>query len=157
MSAGHCAVLERISIEHQEAVRLLTAQARSSRQQRTPHKDPSTGAPLSKSALYEAAVATANDAYALLLIATAEGFMRAYLRSLGVELGRDPKLTMLIDRSRKEFNKRTSRSRIHPSTVAAVHNLREQRNSFAHGRGPGVFPTVDKVARILGRFFAGIP
>ena len=73
MSAVHHDAFARIRMEHEEVVRLLTDEARNSRGEPTHRKDPSTGAPLSTSELYETAVATANEAYALLLIAIAEG------------------------------------------------------------------------------------
>ena len=157
MSAAHYAAFERICIEHHAIVRLLTDEARTARGNRSADKDPATGVPISKSELYESAIITAQDAYALLLIATAEGFMRAYLDAIGVGVGSDLELHELIQRCRKECNDRAGRVTIRPFAEAAVHNLRVQRNTYAHGRGSGVFPSVDRVASSLGRFFADIP
>lgn len=105
----------------------------------------------------EAAIATANDAYALLLIARCEGFMRDYLVSLGIVLEREPKLSSLIDRTRKLFNQSGPRIPIRRDTTQDVHDLREQRNAYAHGYGSSVFPPVARMTVILGRFFDQLP
>ena len=105
----------------------------------------------------EAAIATANDAYALLLIARCEGFMRDYLVSLGIVLEREPKLSSLIDRTRKLFNQSGPRIPIRRDTTQDVHDLREQRNAYAHGYGSSVFPPVAGMTVILGRFFDQLP
>jgi hypothetical protein len=157
MSVAHNNTFERIRIEHEEVVRLLREQARSGGARPARRKDPSTGLPTPRNIVLEGAVASANDAYALLLIATAEGFMRAYLAALGVPLGREPKLNTLIDKCRKECNARSGGTSIHQSTAAEVHSLRDQRNNYAHGVASAVFPTVPRVAMVLARFFDRIP
>ena len=78
MSKAHEAVFDGIRREHDDVVAALREFAKSKRQGLPgyPAFDPSR---------LPAAVATADDAYALLLIATAEGFMRDYLISEGVD------------------------------------------------------------------------
>ncbi len=71
MSAVHRAAFERIKIEYQWVTSLLLSQATG---EPLPMRqmDPNTGKPLSNQELIEAAIATANDAYALLLIANSK-------------------------------------------------------------------------------------
>jgi hypothetical protein len=157
MSQAHKDAFERIKIEHQAVCGLLTQGARKPVAGGFQPKDPSTGAALSARDVMETAVATCNEAYALLLMATAEGFLRRYLDSIGVDLGPEPKLSMLIDKCKKEFNDTDQRLPIHDNAAADLHNLRQQRNNYAHGHGTGVFPPVAAVVTRLGRFFAEIP
>ena len=105
----------------------------------------------------ESALATANDAYALLLIATAERFLRDYLTSQSIALPDDPKLDSLINQSRKVFNKKGPSIPMRLIDVQDMHRLREMRNAYAHGQRRSVFPSVRKVTEMLGRFFDYLP
>src|SRR5207237_6470669 len=96
----HHTAFEAIRREHDDVVAALKTASRSK-------KKGAPGTPAYDPALLEAAIATAGDAYALLLIATAEGFLREYLQSAGVVLPPEPRLSMLIDRSFKELNERS--------------------------------------------------
>lgn len=154
MSHAHKDEFERIRLEHDVVVSFLTSEVRKSQ------KAKSSKLPLSKQALQdnlEASIATANDAYALLLIATAEGFMRSYIDSLGIPLGSEPKLSVLIDRCRKEFKKTEPKIPIRTDIAEEVHDLRKQRNEYAHGYGSGRFPSVGRMVTTLGRFFDQLP
>ena len=105
----------------------------------------------------ESALATANDAYALLLIATAERFLRDYLTSQSIALPADPRLDSLINQARKVFNKTEPSIPIRLIDVQDMHRLREMRNAYAHGQRRSVFPSVRKVTEMLGRFFDYLP
>ena len=98
------------------------------------------------------ALATANDAYCLLLIATAERFLRDYLTSQGI-LPQQPSLNTLINQSVRIFN---AAGPPIPITKSDVH-LRDRRNEYAHGQRTSVFPSVRKVVVMLGRFFDRLP
>jgi len=156
VSYAHKNEFARILQEYEAVASLLSAAVR--RRKRKPGTkmldDPVAAM---DSAVAEAAITTANDAYALLLMARCEGYMREYLMSLGVPLDREPKLSTLIDRTRKEFNRSNPRIPIRPDIAAAVHDLREQRNAYAHGHGTNVFPPVDAMVVTLGRFFDQLP
>src|SRR5579862_9040824 len=109
MSHAHKDEFERIKREHEMVVSLLSSLAKKTKKSKVGQKDRNFGLPFFDPDLLEAAVATANDAYALLLMARAEGFMRSYIDSLGIPLGAEPKLSVLIDKCRKEFNKTSPR------------------------------------------------
>lgn len=156
MSYAHKNEFERIKLEHEAVVALLTAAARHKRR-KAGIKSVDDPAAAMDTDIAEAAIATANDAYALLLIARCEGFMRDYLVSLGIVLEREPKLSSLIDRTRKLFNQSGPRIPIRRDTTQDVHDLREQRNAYAHGYGSSVFPPVARMTVILGRFFDQLP
>lgn len=156
MSYKHKSEFERIKREHKAVVDLLSAAVR--RRTRKPGSrvvdDPVAAM---DSEVAESAKATANDAYALLLMARCEGFMRAYLTTLGIPLEGEPKLSTLIDRTRKEFNRSNPKIPIRSDIAAAVHDLREQRNAYAHGHGSNVFPPLGIMVATLGRFFDQLP
>ena len=103
--------------------------------------------------LIESAITTADDSYALLLLAKSESFMRTYLSNMNITYIREPSLGVLIDRCVKEFNMRNRPSQIYPNTVSQMQKLREQRNNYAHGHGSKVFSDVSTMVKILGRFF----
>lgn len=157
MSHVHLDEFDRIKREHAEVVRLLSSFARKGQKKKPGQKSSLSDLPAFDPIPIEAAIATANDAYALLLIATAERFMRAYLTSQGIPVGAEPKLSTLIDRCRKEFNKTNPRAPIRISDANEVQDLRRQRNEYAHSYGASVFPTIGRVVTILGRFFAPLP
>jgi len=94
MSHAHKDEFERIKREHEAVVTLLSTLAKKRQKVKAGQKGQLSGLPLSDPDLLEAAVATANDAYALLLMARSEGFMRAYIDSLGIPLGAEPKLIL---------------------------------------------------------------
>ena len=83
--------------------------------------------------------------------------MRKYLDLLFVPLGPEPKLSALIDKCRKEFNKTKPKIPIQTDIANEVHNLRVQRNAYAHGYTSSAFPPVARVIIILGRFFDQLP
>jgi len=154
MSHAHKDEFERIRLEHDVVVSFLTSEVRKSQ------KAKSSKLPLSKQALQdnlEASIATANDAYALLLMATSEGFMRAYIDSLGINLGKEPKLRMLIDKCCKEFKKTNPQIPIYSETIRQVRDLCVQRNEYAHGHRLGGFPSIGSMVTTLGRFFDQLP
>jgi hypothetical protein len=157
VSQAHKDAFERVKLEHEAVVSLLRVSAVDKRRRGRPRKDPSSGSPLQERALMETAAAAADDAYALLLIAKAEGFMRSYLAMLGIPLPAEPKLGTLIDQCRKEFNRREARHKIHPDAAAELHDLRRRRNTYAHGEGSSVFPSVGRIVTVLGRFFNDLP
>jgi hypothetical protein len=157
MSAAHTDAFERIKVEHEEVIKALRLAALHSQGRLGHRKDRSSGSPLSRHDLLESAILTADDAYALLLIATAERFMRAYLRSVSVDLPSEPKFSNLIDQCVKQFNSCDPRIPIRSEYAADLHNLRAQRNEYAHGHGASVFPTIGRVAMMLGRFFKEFP
>ena len=71
MSQRHRDGFEAIKLEHGEVTRLLSALARKGARTRTGRRGKLSTLPAFDPAAIEAAVATANDAYALLLSATA--------------------------------------------------------------------------------------
>ncbi|HLV81712.1 MAG TPA: hypothetical protein VKT32_15605 [Chthonomonadaceae bacterium] len=83
MSHVHLDEFDRIKREHPEVVRLLSSLARKGRKKKPGQKSSLTDLPAFDPIHIEAAIATANDAYALLLIATAERFMRVPTRQQG--------------------------------------------------------------------------
>ena len=103
------------------------------------------------------AIVTMGDAYALLLIATAEAFLREYLTSLPVAIGELPKLDMLINKSVRELNARSVGTQVRSDDKLPMHNLRVARNTFAHGHGRSVFPSVGRVQGIVSKFFGPFP
>jgi ferric-dicitrate binding protein FerR (iron transport regulator) len=117
------------------------------------HTNLNLGRPEFDSTRLGAAIATAGDAYALLLVARAEAFMRDYLGSLGTSLGSEPKLSTLIDKSYRELNLRSKGLRIRANEKIEMHNLRVSRNEYAHGHGRSVFPSIPRVETVLSKFF----
>ena len=120
-------------------------------------KKGSPGLPQYDPARLQAAIATAGDAYALLLIATTEAFLREYLTNIAIPIGDEPKLATLIDRSVKALNARSGRTAVRADEKLSMHSLRVARNAFAHGHGRSVFPSVPKVQEIVSRFFGPFP
>jgi hypothetical protein len=157
VSEVHKYKLDEIRREHAEVEALLTFAAQKGQDVSAGAMMKVTGFPAYNAAKIQTAAANANDAYALLMIATAEGFMRAYLDSVGIDYGPEPKLNTLIDRCRREFNLSNPRIKIRIIDADRVHDLRRQRNSYSHGYGTQVFPTVSSVFMTLGRFFANMP
>jgi hypothetical protein len=105
-----------------------------------------------------AAIATAGDAYALLLIATAEAFLREYLAAVGaISVAAEPTLGTVINRAAKELNSRTGRHVIRPADKIPIDDLRAKRNAYAHGHGRSVFPSVPKVEETLCKFLDPFP
>ncbi|MFN3649300.1 MAG: hypothetical protein ACK47B_06930 [Armatimonadota bacterium] len=145
MSQRHQAAFKAIRREYDDVVAALNSAAREKKRGTpgVPHYDPERLA---------AAIATAGDAYALLLIATAEGYLREYLLSIGISLGSEPKLSTLISKSYKEINQRTSSVQLRPSERQEMDDLRVCRNRYAHGHGREVFPSVPRVEGIVSRF-----
>ncbi len=157
MSIVHKVEFERIKREHAEVIALLTLLAKKRQKANAGKKGQLAGVPSFDPDIIETAVANANDAYALLLIAKSEAFMRTYLDSLNVPLGAEPKLSLLIDRCRREFNKQNPKIPIRTDAAQEVHYLREQRNAYAHGYSSNVFPPIARIVNILGRFFDQLP
>jgi hypothetical protein len=149
MSKVHEEAFDRIKQEYRDVISGLevAAKIRKRGQRGNPRFDPLG---------IEPAINTAGDAYALLLIATAEAFMREHLVSAGKRLPDEPKLSTLIDMCRKEHNRDHPASKIPREYAQELHNLRVQRNQYAHGQGTAVFPSVARVAATLGRFFHNI-
>jgi len=157
MSQAHKDAFERVKLEHEAVASLLRTAAQDKRGTTSHRKDPSTGSPLQDQAILETAAITANDAYALLLLAKAEGFMRTYLTGQGIQLPPAPKLANLIDRCFKECNLRDPANKIHANVASEFQVLRIQRNTYAHGHGSSVFPSVGRIVNVLGRFFNDLP
>ena len=157
MSHAHKDEFERIKREYETVVSLLAAVAKKSQKAATGRHTQFVGLPIVDADLLQSAAATANDAYALLLMARSEGFMRAYIHSQNIPVGAEPKLSVLIDKCRKEFNKTNPKIPIRAGIAEEVHDLREQRNAYAHGYGSKVFPPVARMVTILGRFFDQLP
>ena len=149
MSEHHKETLARIRREYSDAVTALTFA-------RTAILKGRKDAPVLDPDRLEAAAASANDAYALLLVATAERFLREYLSSGGLTLPKKPGLNNLVDQTRKHFNK-AAKQRIRLEDAGAVHDLRLDRNDYAHGYPNARFPGVARVAEVLGRFFTPLP
>jgi|GEM_PF-5325674 len=154
MSDAHKNEFERIKREHDTVVSLLSFHAKKSQKAK---KGQFSGLPFFAPDIIQAAVATANDAYALLLMARSEGFMRTYIDSQGILLRVEPTLNVLIDKCRKEFNNTDPMIPIRPNIAQDVHDLRVQRNAYAHGYGSSVFPPVARMVIILGKFFDQLP
>lgn len=150
MSARHDETFRATRREHDDAMAALKL-AQRGRKKGTP------GLPACDPARLDAAIATAGDAYALLLIATAESLLREYLVSVNVQLGAEPKLSTLIDKAYKEMNLRTTGVKLRPDEKATMHNLRESRNAYAHGNGRSVFPSVPRVESVVSKFFNPFP
>ena len=158
MSYFHINELLRIQKEHRAIVDILNS---FNKKQTTPGKLKPT---IAKMSVLDAdgvgsAINSINDAYALLLIATAERFMRQYLQSLNLNapIGSEPKLSALIEKCRKEFNKSKPRITIKPDEVRQMQNLRIQRNMYAHGDRLSVFPAINQIVQTLGIFFDKLP
>lgn len=150
MSQRHDDALALVRREYDDVVAALTMSNKSS-------KRGAPGVPAYDPARLDAAIEAAGDAYALLLIATAEAFLRDFLISVGIDVGDEPKLSMLIDKSVKEFNKSTTGTRIRPDEKIPFHDLRVARNTYAHGHARNVFPTVAKVQAMLAKFLHPFP
>ena len=157
MSQRHQDRFDTIKDEHEQVTGLLSALARKGTKTGLGRRGRLSPLPPFSPAALQAAVGTANDAYALLLIATAERFLREYLASLGIAFPNDRQLHTLINKARKEFNGTNPRVPIAQAAADDFHNLRVQRNAYAHGHGPAGFPTVPRIVSIPGRFFHGIP
>ncbi len=157
MSQAHKNELLRIKNEYEEVAKLLSSLAQTKQKPSSLRKGQFSTLPHFDRNFLESAKATADDAYALILIAKSEGFMRDYLRSLNILLGSEPKLSVLIDKCRKEFNKTEPKIRIQRENAQAMHDLREQRNSYAHGYGSNIFPPIGKIVYVLGNFFDQLP
>lgn len=157
MSYAHKDEFDRIKREHDMVVDFLLSLVKKKAKPKAGQKGQLSALPFFDSDILEAAVATANDAYALLLMASSEGFMRAYLNSMNIPLGEEPKLSMLIDKCRKEFNKTNPKIPIRADLAQEVHDLRAQRNAYAHGYGSSTFPPIARMVTILGRFFDQLP
>jgi gluconate 2-dehydrogenase gamma chain len=118
VSSRHRQSFDLLKLEHDDVVAALKVASSKSKQAvpGTPHFDPTR---------LETAIATAGDAYALLLIATAESFLREYLDSIAAPISPDPKLSKLVDKSAKELNARSPAVAIRPkdrslSTISAL-------------------------------------
>lgn len=105
----------------------------------------------------ELAIATAGDAYALLLIATAEGFLRQYLKSVSVRVRDDAGLSQLVDQAARELNRRSTGVRLRPADREPMHVLRLSRNEYTHGHRTGVSPSVPRVQAVPARFLHPFP
>jgi hypothetical protein len=150
MSQRHADIFRAIRREYDDLAAALEQASRSKNRG-------ATGVPAYDSRRLEAAVATARDAYSLPLIATAEGFLREYLRALGAVIGDEPTLGMLIDRSFRELNHRSMGIRLLLALRQEMHDLRASRNRYAHGYESSVFPSVARVAETVSRFLGPFP
>ena len=150
MSLRHDEAFRNIRREHDDVVAAL-------RRARAEKKRGAPGNPAYDPSRLDIATVTAGDAYSLLLIATAEFFLREYLTSIGANLGSEPRLGMLIDRGYKELNLRTIGARLRTEEKLAMHGLREGRNAYAHGHRRSVFPSVPKVESIVSKFLSAFP
>jgi|SRR5579862_7251419 len=150
MSRRHDEAFGTIRAEHDTVVAAL-------KQGQTGKKRGSPGLPGYDPLRLGAAISTAGDAYALLLISTAEAFLREYLTSIGVSLSDEPKLSMLIDKSVKELNRRSTGVVLRPEEKVPMHDLRAMRNSYAHGHARTIFPSVPRVEVTLSRFMSPFP
>lgn len=63
----------------------------------------------------------------------------------------------LIDKCFKELKRRSTNSALHNKHKVSMHDLREMRNSYAHGVARSVFPTVPKTQATLAAFLAPFP
>ncbi len=158
MSYIHINELLRIQKEHRAIVDILNS---FNKKQTTPGKLKPTTAKMSvlDADGVGSAINSINDAYALLLIAAAERFMRQYLQSLNLNspIGSELKLSALIEKRRKELNKSKPRITIKPDEVRQMQNLRIQRNMYAHGDRLSVFPAINQIVQTLGIFFDKLP
>lgn len=150
MSHRHGDAFRAIRREYDDVVAALKLASQST-------KRGAPGAPGYDPIRLEAAIATAGDAYCLLLIATAEAFLRDYLGGIGIAVGAEPKLSTLIDKSAKEFNCRSVGFRIRADDRSLMHDLRVSRNEYAHGHGRSVFASVPKVESVVSKFLAQFP
>jgi hypothetical protein len=150
-----------VSVRHSEAFRTIRGEyetvAAALRQAQKSKKKGLSGVPDYDPARLDSALSTAGDAYALLLIATAEGFLRDYLLSLQLPIGPEPKLSTLIDKAYKELNQRASGVKLRSEDRLAMHNLRQGRNQYTHGYRLSVFPSVAKVETVLAKFMSPFP
>ena len=157
MSQRHKDEFERIKREHDTVVLLLLDKKVLRHGSTQVSKTKNSGVFNFDPLLLESAVVNASDAYSLLLIAVSEGYMRSFLDSVGVKHGNEPKLSNLINQCRKEYNSRKFGIPISLKASSDLHLLRQQRNTYAHGYGSSVFPPIDSIVAILGRFFDRLP
>jgi hypothetical protein len=150
MSQHHADALRTIRREHDDVVAALK-QVSGNKNRGAP------GVPAFDPTRLEAAIATAGDAYALLLIAATEGFLREYLDGVGVVYGERAGLIELVDRAARELNARSTLFRLRPDERAPMRSLAASRNQYAHGRRTGVFPTVPRVEAAVSRFLHPYP
>lgn len=151
MSRRHDEAFDGIRREHADVVTALSKMSESK-------KRGAAGNPSYDPLRLDAAIATADDAYSLLLIATAEAFLREYLVALGaISVTAEPTLGTVISRATKELNAQTGRRVIRPADKIPIDDLRVKRNAYAHGHGRSVFPSVPKVESILCRFLDPFP
>jgi len=151
VSQRHDEALNGVRLEHADVVTAL-------RRLSDNKKRGAPGNPSYDPLRLDAAIATADDAYALLLIATAEAFLREYLVSIGaISINAEPTLSTVINRATKELNSRTARRAIFPADKIPIDDLRAKRNAYAHGHGRSVFPSVPKVESILCKFLDPFP
>lgn len=153
MSKEHSAVFDRIRVEYVTVKELLRIASSESKKVKIHQKDLSSGQEYLKSDIMDEAINTLNDAYALILIAKAEAFVREYLQFQGVSLRKDPNLSYLIQRYRKEFNKVNPSNQITDEQFTGIDELRKQRNNYAHGYGTKAFVPVGTIVALLGKFF----
>jgi hypothetical protein len=150
MSKRHTDAFEAIRREYDDVVAALKIAGGGK-------KRGSPGVPAYNPQRLEAAIVTAGDAYALLLIATAEGFLREYMQTARIQIGAEPKLSTLIDRSFKELKKELGGNPLLPAAKTEMHDLRVNRNEYAHGYGMQVFPSVPRVQAVVSRFLSPFP
>lgn len=150
MSQRHDEALRAVLREHDDVVWTLREASQIMRRG-------APGRPNFDSERLQTAIVTAGDAYALLLIATAEGFLREYLLGIGIDIGREPKLRRLIEQSYRELNRSSTGATLHPQARGEMYDLCANRNSYAHGRGRNVFPTVARVQVILSKYLHRFP
>ncbi len=153
MSKELIAKFDRIHVEYETARDLLNTKSMEERKSKTHQNDLSSGRPSLRSDIILDAINTLNDAYALILIATAEAFMREYLQSHLSVSPRNPNLSFLIKQYRIMFNKTNPTNKITTERYIEFNELREQRNNYAHGIRTKVFLPVGKIVSILGKFF----
>lgn len=67
------------------------------------------------------------------------------------------KLNSLIDQSVKKINLDEKSRAVGKVGRREMHDLRVQRNSYAHGHGRSVFHSVPKVETIVARFMDPFP
>ena len=150
MSQHHHEVFEAIRDEYEDVVAALQ-KASGGKKRGTP------GRPAYNPERLPTAIVTAGDAYALLLIATAEAFLREYLSNMGVAIRQEQTLSTLINQSAKELNGRSPGTPIRSVEKELMHSLRVNRNAYAHGHGRSVFPSVARVVSIVSRFLSPFP
>jgi hypothetical protein len=145
MSQRHTEAFRAIRREYDDVVAVLT-QARRGRRRGAP------GIPAFDPKRLDAAIATVGDAYALLLIAIAEGFLHEYLQSIGIRVGDNWALGPLIVKSFAEWNKRSTGMHLPTAHKQPMHELRVSRNRYAHGQGISAFRSVGHVESTVSRF-----